>query len=239
MKKLLVIFCLVVSIFGNAQLNKGKYAGNDGATKNMEFYDDNGNLIPIGFHPNIDGTPMLYPKYGIGKIKLQSDIILLDSVLNYSLVDDKLYFIREGKYYSFKQPVKEFTIKYVTDSSNIVIYHFKAGYPSIDNHTSSVLYELLYEGTDFQLLKWQHKKVEEQVHYGSATEKEFVTSYVYYLYLPSKGKMEKFGLKVSQTDFKKFLPDYASKIDLYTNHIKINFKKETDLLLLFNFLESQ
>jgi len=63
MKKLLVIFCLVVSIFGNAQLNKGKYAGNDGATKNMEFYDDNGNLIPIGFHPNIDGTPMLYPKY--------------------------------------------------------------------------------------------------------------------------------------------------------------------------------
>lgn len=238
MKKIVVVLCLLISFFGKAQLNKGKYAGNDGATKNLEFYDDNGNLIPIGYHPDINGSPMLYPKTGIGTILFQNNITLSDSLINYSLVDDKLYFTKSGKYYSFKQPVKEFTIQYVLDSLNIINYHFKAGFPKIDNHETSVLYELLYEGNAFQLLKWQHKNVEERVNYGSANDKEFVTAFVYYLYFPSKNKMEKLGMKISLNDLKKFLPNYTTKMDAYLGHHKINFKKESDLLLLFQFLES-
>jgi hypothetical protein len=238
MKKIFFVFCLVLSFIANAQLNNGKYAGNDGATKNMEFYDNNGNLIPIGFHPNIDGSPMLFHKPGIGKIIFQNNAKLTDSSLNYSLVDDKLYFIRLGKYYAFKQPVKEFTLQFPEDSSKIMIYHFKSGFPKTDKLESTALYELIFEGKDFQLLKWQHKKVEEHSNYGSASDKEFVTDIVYYLYLPSKGKMEKLGLKISQNDLKKLLPTYTSKIDSYLSQHKINFKKDSDLLPLFQFIES-
>jgi hypothetical protein len=238
MKTIFFIFCLVLSFLGNAQLNKGKYAGNDGATKNLEFYDDNGNLIPIGFHPNIDGSPMLFLKPGIGTITFQNNAKLTDTSLNYSLVDDKLYFIRSGKYYSFKQPVKEFTLQFPEDSLKITIYHFKSGFPKTDKLESTALYELLYEGKEFQLLKWQHKKVEEHSNYGSASEKEFVTDIVYYLYLPSKNKMEKLGMKISQNDLKKLMPKAAQKIDAYLSLHKINFKKEADLLPLFQFIES-
>jgi hypothetical protein len=239
MKKIaVIILCLAGTIFGNAQLNKGKYAGNDGATKNLEFYDDDGNLIPIGYHPNIEGSPMLYPKTGIGSVKFQNNLNLVDSSLNYSLADDKLYYIRDNKYYSFKQPVKEFSIQYLEEPNKIVIFHFKAGFPEIENHTRASLYELIYEGTQFMLLKWQHKKVEEHTNYGSATDKEFVTVYTYYLYFPGKEKMEKLGLKFSLNDLKKFLPDYATKLDAYASQHKINLKNESEMQLLFQYLES-
>jgi hypothetical protein len=143
-----------------------------------------------------------------------------------------------GKYYSFKQPVKEFTLQFPEDSLKISIYHFKSGFPKTDKLESTALYELLYEGKEFQLLKWQHKKVEEHSNYGSASEKEFVTDIVYYLYLPSKNKMEKLGMKISQNDLKKLMPKAAQKIDAYLSLHKINFKKEADLLPLFQFIES-
>lgn len=238
MKTIFFVFCLALSFFGNAQLNKGKYAGNDGATKNMEFYDNNGNLIPIGFHPNIDGSPMLFHKSGFGTVIFQNNAKLNDSSLNYSLVDDKLYFIRSGKYYTFKQPVKEFTLQFPDDSLRIMIYHFKSGFPKTDKLETTSLYEMLYEGKAFQLLKWQHKKVEEHSNYGSAADKEFVTDIVYYLYLQATGKMTKLGMKISQNDLKKLLPTYISKIDAYVSQHKINFKKESDILPLFQFIES-
>ena len=238
MKTIFFVFCLVLSLIGNAQLNKGKYAGNDGATKNMEFYDDNGNLIPIGLHPNIDGSPMLFHKPGIGTIIFQNNAKITDTSLNYSLVDDKLYFIRAGKYYSFKQNVKECTLQFPEDALKIAIYHFKSGFPETDKLNTATLYEMVYEGKEFQLLKWQHKKVEEHSKYGSATDKEFVTDIVYYLYLPNKGKMEKLGLKISQSDLKKLLPVYAPKIDAYMSGHKVNFKKESDLLPLFQSIEA-
>lgn len=239
MKKFTLIIFLLISFTAFSQLNKGKYVGNDGSTKNFEFYDGSGNLIPIGYNPNIEGTPMLNNSVGFGNILFQNNVKLVDSSVNFSLVDNKIYFIRTNKFYLINQGVKEFTIQYFQDSTKNRIYHFRSGYPNIENLSNSTLYELVYEGNTFHLLKWQHKKVEEHANYGSTSDKAYVNEIVYFLYLPDNNSIVKLGMKISKTDLKKYLPNYALKIDQYISEHKMNFKIESDLVSLFQFLESK
>lgn len=239
MKKIIMSLSLFFSLVGYSQIAGGRYAGSDGVPLNLQFHDANGNLIPIGEHTDINGSPMLNEKSGYATIKLKNGKVISDSMINYSLFDDKLFFIRNGKYFLISYPVQDFTIQYPDSSEGKSFYHFKSGFPPIETFDSSTLYEVLFEGKSIEYLKWQHKKVRESQNYGGAIEKEYATLQGFYVYLPKENRIVSVGYKLNINEIKKMLPSYSDKIESFKAGHKSNFKKEEEYVQLFSYLESK
>ena len=239
MKIFIVFIYVMFSLMGYSQGFNEHHIGSDGVQGNLEFHDVDGNLIPIGYHPDINGTPMLNEKSGYASIIFKNRQPISDSMINYSLFDNKLFFIRNGQYYLINFPVKDFTIQYSENQGAKISYHFKSGFPTFEEFDSSTFFEVLLEGNSFEFLKWQHKRILESQNYGGAIEKEYSTLQEFLVYLPKENKMVSLGIKPTINGIKKSFPSYLNQIDSYITAHKTNFKKEGEYIQLFSYLESE
>jgi len=230
MKKHLFIFllsCATLPMF--AQIS-----GN--AVPTVQFVDANGRILPAGA-AGVQGTPYLFEKFGQGKIVFVNGMESVDSNLNYSLVDHKLYYTQKNGLYVVNQQAKEFNLYGVDKEKNKISKQFMCLFPSVDDNTPATFYEVLGKGDNLQLLKYTSKRIKESAVYGGAPLKEYVLDDLFYIYDKGAKKMIAFGSAISLKSIKKGLPSYSVQIDALMNTSKLNLKKEEDMIQLLQQLK--
>jgi hypothetical protein len=232
MNKYLFIFffsCATPSLF--AQTIPGN------AIPSVQFADANGRLLPAS-GAGIQGTPYVFDKFSLGKIIFVNGMESVDSNLNYSYFDHKLYYTQKNGLYVVNQQAKSFELNSVDKENNRVSKKFMCLFPSIENNTPATFYEVLGNGDQFQFLKYTHKRIKETVVYGGAPVKEYVIDDLYYIYDKVDKKMLALGSSHSLKAIKKVLPNYATQIETLIITNKLNLKKEDDMIQLLQQLKT-
>ena len=225
---ILIFSCATPSLF--AQIS-----GN--AVPTVQFADANGRILPAGV-AGVQGTPYLFEKFGQGKVVFVNGMESVDSNLNYSLVDHKLYYTQKKGLYVVNQQAKEFTLYSVDKEKNKISKQFMCLFPSVDDNTPATFYEVLGIGDHLQLLKYTSKRIKESAVYGGAPLKEYVMDDLFYIYDKAAKKMLAMGSALSLKSIKKTLPNYATQMDAYLNANKLNLKKEEDMIQLLQQLKA-
>ena len=207
------------------------------AVQSVQFADANGRLLPAS-GAGIQGTPYVFDKFGVGKVVFVNGMESVDSSLNYSYFDHKLYYTQKNALYVVNQQAKAFVLNSVDKDNNNVSKQFMCLFPSVDDHTPATFYEVLGKGDHFQLLKYTHKRMKETVVYGSAPTKEYVSDDLFYIYDKAAKKMLSLGSSHSLKAVKKVLPNDAAQIDALINSNKLNLKKEEDMIQLLQQLKT-
>ena len=231
MKKYLFIFLLscatlplIAQIPGNA-------------IPSVQFADANGRLLPAS-GAGIQGTPYVFDKFSLGKIIFVNGMESVDSNLNYSYFDHKLYYTQKNGLYVVNQQAKSFVLNSVDKDNNKVSKQFMCLFPSVDDNTPATFYEVLGNGDQFQFLKYTHKRIKESAVYGGPPVKEYVMDDLYYIYDKADKKMLALGSSHSLKAVKKVLPNYATQIETLINTNKLNLKKEEDMIQLLQQLKA-
>ena len=225
---ILIFSCATPSLF--AQIS-----GN--AVPTVQFADANGRILPAGV-AGVQGTPYLFEKFGQGKVFFVNGMESVDSNLNYSLVDHKLYYTKKNGLYVVNQQAKEFNLYGVDKEKNKISKQFMCLFPSVDDNTPATFYEVLGIGDHLQLLKYTSKRIKESAVYGGAPLKEYVMDDLFYIYDKAAKKMLAMGSALSLKSIKKTLPNYATQMDAYLNANKLNLKKEEDMIQLLQQLKA-
>lgn len=225
---ILIFSCATPSLF--AQIS-----GN--AVPTVQFADANGRILPAGV-AGVQGTPYLFEKFGQGKVVFINGMESVDSNLNYSLVDHKLYYTQKKGLYVVNQQAKEFTLYSVDKEKNKISKQFMCLFPSVDDNTPATFYEVLGIGDHLQLLKYTSKRIKESAVYGGAPLKEYVMDDLFYIYDKAAKKMLAMGSALSLKSIKKTLPNYATQMEAYLNANKLNLKKEEDMIQLLQQLKA-
>lgn len=237
MKKHIRLFVLVfIVLFCTRSLlaQNTKFIGNEGTLRYFELYDGEGKPIKMASEMGVNGSPMLLDGWASGVVRYKNGVVFADTAMNYSTFDNKIFYIENNKIYQIVLPVASFYLTY-TKNGEAVNYHFKSGIPAIDDHDTSALYEVLYEGENLQLLQWNHKKVKELSNYGSSREKVFYPEKQLYLYRPKEQAIT--SLKPSLSSLKKVLPAYAEMIQDYAQSKKHSLKTNDQLVDLMAYLD--
>ena len=232
MNKYLFIFffsCVTLPIF--AQTIPGN------AIPSVQFADANGRLLPAS-GAGIQGTPYVFEKFGMGKIIFVNGMESVDSNLNYSYFDHKLYYTQKNGLYVVNQQAKSFELNSVDKENNKVSKKFMCLFPSIENNKPATFYEVLGNGDQFQFLKYTHKRIKESAVYGGPPLKEYVMDDLYYIYDKTDKKMLALGSALSLKAVKKGLPEFTAQIDALINSSKLNLKKEDDMIQLLQQLKA-
>ena len=206
------------------------------AVPTVQFADANGRILPAGA-AGVQGTPYLFEKFGQGKIVFLNGMESVDSNLNYSLVDHKLFYTQKNGLYVVNQQAKEFILYGLDKEKNKTSKQFMCLFPSVDDNTPATFYEVLGKGDNLQLLKYTSKRIKESAVYGGAPLKEYVLDDLFYLYDKVAKKMIALGSAISLKSIKKGLPSYSVQIDALMNTSKLNLKKEEDMIQLLQQLK--
>ena len=201
------------------------------AIPSVQFADANGRLLPAS-GAGIQGTPYVFDKFSLGKVIFVNGMESVDSNLNYSYFDHKLYYTQKNGLYVVNQQAKSFVLNSVDKDNNKVSKQFMCLFPSVENNTPATFYEVLGNGDQFQFLKYTHKRIKETTVYGGAPLKEYVMDDLYYIYDKADKKMLVLGSSHSLKAVKKVLPNYSVQIDALMNASKLNLKKEEDMIQL-------
>ena len=227
---------LFILIFSFATLHMyAQISGN--AVPTVQFADANGRILPAGA-AGVQGTPYVFDKFGQGKIVFVNSMESVDSNLNYSYADHKLYYTQKNGLYVVNQQAKEFTLYGVDKQKNKISKQFMCLFPNIENNTPATFYEILGTTSLFQLLKYTSKRIKESAVYGGAPLKEYVMDDLFYIYDKTDKKMLPLGSALSLKSVKKVLPNYAAQIDAYMDANKLNLKKEEDMIQLLQQLKT-
>ena len=207
------------------------------AIQAVQFADANGRILPAGA-AGVQGTPYVFEKFGQGKIVFVNGMESVDSNLNYSLADHKLYYTQKNGLYVVNQQAKSFVLNSVDKDNNKVSKQFMCLFPSIENNTPATFYEVLGNGDNLQLLKYTSKRIKESAVYGGAPLKEYIADDLFYIYDKAAKKMVALGSALSLKVIKKGLPEFTAQIDALLNTNKLNLKKEEDMIQLLQQLKA-
>ena len=199
----------------------------------MNFVDLNGYSLLKKYDPEIKGTPFINDKWKLAKITLSKGKEISQLPIKLNIESNELYFLDStGKeMIALKGLVKK--IDYLNYwSKDSIKYVFKSGYPDIDKQTENYYYQVLTEGK-IELLakKFKYITVDKNELSGEIS-KNFVESAVK-LYVYANKIIQAF---YSNKDFViSLLKDKEQAINMFVDANKINFKKTTDLIKLFNY----
>ena len=230
-KHLFILFlsCSTLSLFAQT------ITGN--AIPSVQFADANGRLLPAS-GAGIQGTPYVFDKFSLGKVVFVNGMESVDSNLNYSYFDHKLYYTQKNGLYVVNQQAKSFVLNSVDKDNNKLSKQFMCLFPSVENNTPATFYEVLGNGDQLQLLKYTHKRIKESTVYGGAPTKEYVADDLFYIYDKAAKKMVALGSALSLKAIKKGLPEFTAQIDALINSSKLNLKKEEDMIQLLQQLKA-
>ena len=230
-KHLFILFlsCSTLSLFAQT------ITGN--AIPSVQFADANGRILPAS-GAGIQGTPYVFDKFSLGKVVFVNGMESVDSNLNYSYFDHKLYYTQKNGLYVVNQQAKSFVLNSVDKDNNKLSKQFMCLFPSVENNTPATFYEVLGNGDQLQLLKYTHKRIKESTVYGGAPTKEYVADDLFYIYDKAAKKMLALGSALSLKAVKKGLPEFTAQIDALLNTNKLNLKKEEDMIQLLQQLKA-
>jgi hypothetical protein len=207
------------------------------ALPSLNLTDAFGRLTPAS-GAGISGTPYMFDQFGLGKGTFINGVEFEDSSLNYSYFDHNLYFTKGNQLYLINYQLKSFVLNSIDKEYNKVSKEFMSLYPSIDNNTTSTLYEIRSNGNLFQFLKYTSKLIKESIVFSGPPIKEYILEDLFYIYDKADKKMLPLGGSLSLKAIKKALPNYVTQMDAYMNANKLNLKKEEDMIQLLQQLKA-
>jgi hypothetical protein len=183
-----------------------------------------------------EGSPYLNVHWGKGLVKLKSGKWHREVILKFDLQNNTLYFERGGVAFSFTDTVVEFFLAYEEEGESFS-YIYRSGFPSVDKQTEMDFYEVVKDGKNLQLLKFNDKIIAAKGLYGQENKKEYRLLEQLYAYDVRKKSIVK--IKKEFSYLRKVLPEYADKISLYRSKGNKRLQKEEDVKELFAYLETQ
>lgn len=182
-----------------------------------------------------EGSPFLHSEYNTAFVRVKSGFTSGNVQVKFNIYGNEIIFIQNGNEMALDSV--DF-VSYTTMGKNgdIETIKLKTGFPAVNGHSTSSIYQLLDSGTKVQLLKYSFQKTEEVRRFGETTHKEFVTYQELYVNSTSG------GMKKIKTDLKSLqeaLPEYAAQLDKIVNEKKLKIKRESDLILLIEELNKQ
>ena len=222
MKKHLLLPCILCSLLGSAQTTLNKANGNF-----VEVYDAYGRPLTVKNRNEVKGSPMLNDKWGKGTIKFRNKKILENALLRFNLFSNKLFYKVDDMEFAIIDPVSEFSFSYEeNDEQHSVV--FRNGYPGNTNLASEVFYEVLSEGSRFQLLKHSYKTVQDYYEYGRTPTKIFRHASELFIY---DAKMQTLALVKNKQPLTESVPVLTTEFAGTDNPFG-KFKSEKDLINL-------
>jgi len=236
-KLYLLLLSTLISASLFAQAN-GKHMGSTGVGGDLSIQNNDGKMIPIGAKDDTQGNPLFLENWVGGTVLLKNGMKFTDTALNYSLFEDKLYFKRKEQFFIVDGNISEFYLVSTQNEENGITYHFASGYPATSNTNENTFFQLLADGKQYQLIKWQHKKIRESYSYGGKSESEYVTQEAYFVYEKLNRKMIGIGNKANALNIKSTLSIEESIWKAYLNNHTANPKSEISMVAFISYLNS-
>jgi hypothetical protein len=184
---------------------------------------------------DIGGSPFLNADYKTGTIKLSDGRVVNNVPVKFNIFNNAIMIQKDGE----ELRLESFDLVSYDDEGNggtAKHYSFKQGYPEIDNHPGTAIYQVLAFGSKVQLVKYISQKVEDAPTLGDYSRREIVTTQQLYIYVPG-GEIKK--IKTSKQAIIEALPGMSAKIEETTKSAGLNLKNESDIITLVNELNKE
>ena len=237
MKRYLKIFLLLIlPFFGSFQVTGQSITSQVSTNFMVEAYNIRGRPIVNKDNNNVEGSPLLSDEWSKGTVYFRDGGIAKDIDIKFNLEKNELYFNRSGELFLFNDPVLSFRILLQTEGNTDEIL-FRSGYPVNGRFSKETLYEVIADGSKFQLVNFRFSYPSDIYVYGSTgSKKKFTPSEEIYVYDVAFGKMTK--VKRSESSVSDALPDLRAKINQLTAANKLKLKSNDDLKKLFDLLNN-
>lgn len=216
-----LIFCLASFIKAQAQSQPLMY-GNGMPIKEFDY-------------TNVVGSPYLFDEWHTGSVALNNGKLFDSLLLKYNVKDDDVYFKNaDDSPMAFKDGVRSFTLIDDNKKSHI----FRNGYANAPGITDRSYLEIIAAGK-VQFLKKESKSIVDTKEYGSGvTERRFMQSAKYYLYIDPEDKTGKGKMILVKKDQKSILNALKDKEEELIDYIQknaLNLKNEEDIVKTINY----
>jgi hypothetical protein len=202
----------------------------------LEAYNIRGRPIVNKDVINVEGTPLLYADWSKGTVYFRDGGVVQAIELKFNLEKNELYYNKSGELYLFNDPVLSFRIN-LKDDERTGESLFRSGYPIHGKFSKETFYEVIADGTKFQLVNYKFSYASDIYVYGSTgTKKKFTPGEELYIYDVTYGKMLK--IKRSQSSIEEALPDLRNKIGQIAAVNKLKLKSDEDFKKLFELLNN-
>jgi len=237
MKRYLKIFLLLISpFFGSFQVTGQSITSQVSTNFMVEAYNIRGRPIVNKDNNNIEGSPLLSDEWSKGTVYFRDGGIAKDIDIKFNLEKNELYFNRSGELFLFNDPVSSFRILLQVEGNTDELL-FRSGYPVNGRFSKETLYEVIADGSKFQLVNFRFSYPSDIYVYGSTgSKKKFTPSEEIYVYDVAFGKMTK--VKRNESTIADALPDLRAKINQLTAANKLKLKSNDDLKKLFDLLNN-
>ena len=206
----------------------------DQTNNNQEAGMDDLRLRPIRLPSlqEVGGSPFFSNDYKLGSVQVNNEKTVTNVPVKFNIFSNAVMVQKNGEemklesfeLVSYDEPANDGAIKHIK---------FRQGYPEIDNHPGTAIYQVLAFGTKIHLLKFLSQKVEDAPTLGDYSRREIVTSQQLYIYIPG-GEIKK--IKTGKSSVMDALPGMSAKIEEAIKAGDLNLKNESDIVALVNAL---
>ena len=191
----------------------------------LNVYDISVRTIVFKNNYDIKGTPMFNKDWGKGAVKFFNGRLLRDVSLQFDAFSNELYFKVDSIVFAFVNPVKEFVLEY-EEKGKMLSALFRNGYPGNKTAAAAVFYEVLQEGTRFQLLKHNSKIIKDSYEYSAPLGKVYWPVYELYIFDTETSTLKSLSNKGSLAEL---MPEYAETLAQLTGSKHYKFRSEKEL----------
>jgi len=225
-----ITFCCIVTFFVN--ITQAQTAtGNTGSM--IQLKDASGQILVIG-EENKSINTWLLKKFSQGNLIFTDGKKSSDTALNFSMLTGEICFMNNGLLYKISKPVKKFSLTEEDENGTQKLRHFENGFPVIEKNTSATYYELIFEGTNWIVLKHWYMQPRERTEYGGTTEKTFITLFDYYVFNQSNNSFQLLGDRLTIKKLGKCMPELQSAMMQWSEKNTNTLKTDADFIKLLN-----
>ncbi len=235
--ELLLCFSFIYPVLSQdgPQVNLGNFVGVPTGIMFNEILDPQwlANNADKGFVKNgysgIKGSPFFNDDPAEGFILFKNQKLAKEVKLRYSLYDNELYFLDNGK---------EWTLSNMNDVAQFGIYNdkenryfiFRNGFPPVNKNTAATFYTYTSTGR-ITLLRLFNKSLMQATNASGAPEMKFINDEKWFIYQADTFNMKE--IKKSKNALIMTLPGFADKIETIIKQQNLNLKNSADWDILF------
>ncbi len=179
-----------------------------------------------------DETAYLSKKWKIGRVFfLDGDF--KDLIINFNAYNQVLEQQKDGEKLTFDTPVKSFILESTNPDSGFV---FIRGFQPVDQQNVESFYQVIFQTSNFKLLKFAEYKTREKRGYNEANTTLLFDLYESYYLGHTTGQLQR--LKNNKKQMLKLFPQFSSEITSFIQQEKLEFKYWDDVAKVLSYVET-
>jgi hypothetical protein len=227
-----LVLCFITSVsFGQGTTTTDQ----SGTNSEAGFADLQVKPIRLPALQEVGGSPFLSNEYKLGAVHISPDKVVSNVPVKFNIFSNAIMVQKDGEDMKLES-VELVSYNETGNNGTLKQIVLKMGYPEIDNHPATAIYQVLASGPRIHLVKYLSQKVEDAPTLGDYSRREIVTTQQLYVYMPG-GEMKK--IKNGKQGIADALPGMSSKIDELIKAGNLNLKSENDMITLVEGLNKQ